>query len=146
MKVILLKDVKNVGKKGEVKEVSDGYARNFLIVKGLAVVASDKAKDVLDKQKAEEKAIDDANRLKALEEKKVIEEKEFVFKVKAKGGKVSNSVSTKQIADLLNSEGFNIDKRKMLDNKPLSSLGYNKVRVELYKGVVATLKVKLEEE
>lgn len=146
MKVILLEDVKKVGKKGEVKEVSDGYARNFLIARKLAVPASDKAQDVLNKQNAEKKAEDDANRAAALIEKEKIEAKEFSFKVKANGGRVSNSVSTKQVAELLAKEGFEVDKRKMIDTQPLTSLGYNKIRIELYKDVIATIKVKLVEE
>ncbi|MBQ6367277.1 MAG: 50S ribosomal protein L9 [Erysipelotrichaceae bacterium] len=146
MKVILLADVKKVGKKGELVEVSDGYGRNFLIRQGLAVAASAKSLDVLkeeNRQEAEKQAElkKEAEALKA-----ELEKTEIVFRVKAKGGKVSNSVSTKKIEEELAKRGYKIDKRKILDSAPLSSLGYNIVRVELYKDVIASFKVKLEEE
>ena len=146
MKVILLSDVKKVGKKGEVKEVSDGYARNFLIAKGLAVAASDGSMKKLETQNALAEKQDEEARNKALDIKEEIEKKEFVFKVKSKDGKVFNSVSSKQLAEELKKHGYNIVKNKIIDNAPLTSLGYNQVRVELYKNVVATLRIKLQEE
>ena len=146
MKVILLSDVKKVGKKGEVKNVADGYARNFLIARGLAVAESDSAKEILNKQKAEEAKEDAAKRKEANELKGKIEGQEFVFKVKAKDGKVFNSVSGKQIEEELAKKGLNIDKKKIKDSKPISTLGYSNVKIELYKDVVANIKVKLEEE
>lgn len=146
MKVILLQDVKKVGKKGEVKEVADGYARNFLIARKLAVAASEKSMSVLGEQKAEEAKLDKENTNLALQMKDKIENREFVFKVNAKDGKVFNSISTKQIAETLTKEGFNVDKRKFIDKEPITSLGYSKVRVELYRDVIATIKVKLVEE
>lgn len=146
MKVILLSDVKKVGKKGEVKEVSDGYAQNFLIARGLAVAASDTSMKVLEKQNADKQKEDEANKQDALKLKEELAKKEFIFKVKSKDGKVFNSVSSKQIAEELNKQNYNIDKRKILDHEPLTSLGYNTVRVQLYKDVVAELKIKLEEE
>lgn len=146
MKVILLSDVKKVGKKGEVKEVSDGYAQNFLIARNLAVPASEGSIKVLNKQNADKAKEDEANRLEALKTKEELANKEFIFKVKSKNGKVFNSVSTKQIAEELNKQGYNIDKKKLIDHEPLTSLGYNTVRAQLYKDVVAELKIKLEEE
>lgn len=146
MKVILLQDVKKVGKKGEVKEVADGYARNFLIARKLAVAASEKSMSVLGQQKAEEAKLDKENKEAATQMKNKIENKEFVFKVNAKDGKVFNSISTKQIAETLAKDGFDVDKRKFIDKEPITSLGYSKVRVELYKDVIATIKVKLVEE
>lgn len=145
MKVILLQDVKKVGKKGEVKEVADGYARNFLIARKLAVAASEKSMSVLGEQKAIEAKNDQENRAAALEIKNKIEAQDFIFKVNAKNGNVFNSVSTKQIAEELNKQGYPVDKRKFVDNEPVKSLGVTKVRVELYKDVVATVKVKLVE-
>ena len=146
MKVILLSDVKKVGKKGEVKNVADGYARNFLIKNGLAVMESEGSKKVLDKQNEEAKKIDAEKRAEALKLKEVLAEKEFVFKVNAKNGKVFNSVSTKQIAEKLLSQGIVIDKKKIKDTKPISTLGYSFVKIDLYKDVIADIKVKLEEE
>lgn len=146
MKVILLSDVKKVGKKGEIVDVSDGYARNFLFAKKLAVVASETGKKVLDEEKARKAALDSENKAKAEEIAKQLEKIELSFKVKAKDGRVSGSVSTKQIADELKKAGITVDKRKFIDNEPLVTLGYSNVKVELYKDVIGTIKVKLVEE
>ena len=146
MKVILLSDVKKVGKKGEVKEVSDGYAINFLIARGLAVVASECANKVLAKQNEEKAKEDEANRQAALALKEKLEAMEFDFKVKANNGHVSGSVSTKEICDELKKHGIEVDKRKFIDKDPVKTLGFSHVKVELYKGVVGTIRVKLVEE
>ena len=146
MKVILIADVPKLGKKGDVKNVADGYGRNFLIARGLAVPASEKANEVLEKQN-EEKAKEDAKlRKEANDLKDALAKKEFIFKVKARDGKVFNSVSTKQIEEELKKNGYIIDKRKIIDNEPITSLGYSNIKVELYKDVIATIKVKLVEE
>ena len=97
MRVILLTDVPKVGKKGEIKDVADGYARNFLLKRGLAVMESEGSKKVLEKQKEDAAKLDAQKREEAKELKKIIEQKTLEFKVKAKEGKVSGSVSTKQI-------------------------------------------------
>jgi len=146
MKVILLSDVKKVGKKGEIVEVSDGYARNFLLKQNLAVGASEHSVNVLKNQQADEKKKQAELKAEAQKLAEQLQQKEFVFKVNAKDGRVFNSVSTKLLAQRLSEEGYNIDKRKILDHEPLNLLGYHQVRVELYKDVIATLKVKLEEE
>ena len=146
MKVILLTDVPKVGKKGEIKDVADGYARNFLLKRNLAVLESEGSKKVLEKQKEEAARLDEQKRREAEELKKVIETKTLEFKVKAKEGKVSGSVSTKQIEDELKKQDIIIDKRKIKDNIPLNELGTYNVKVELYKDVVANIKVVLSEE
>ena len=146
MKVILLKDVKKVGKKGEIVEVSDGYARNFLIKQKLGVMPSDTAMNILSNQKKEEQAHQEELKKEAIELKKVIESQEFVFQVKANSdGKVFNSLSMNKLQDELAKKGITIDKRKIIDSEPITSLGYSNVNVELYKGVVATIKVLLKE-
>ena len=146
MKVILLSDVKKLGKKGEVKEVADGYAKNFLFAKKLAVQASESANKVLEKEKEKKAELDEINRQEANKVKEKLAGIELVFKVKAKDGKVSGSVSSNKIADELKSKGIEIDKRKIIDNEPITSSGINNVKVELYKDVIGTIKVKLEEE
>lgn len=147
MKVILLSDIKKVGKKGEIKEVADGYARNFLIRNHLAVEATKGSLNVLDQQnqaaaEAEAQKVADA---KALKEE--IEKLTLVFKVKVgKEGRAFGSVSTKQITDeLLKRYKIKVEKRKFVDTDNLGTLGYHNVKVELHKGVIATVKVQLVE-
>jgi len=146
MKVILIKDVAKLGKKGDIKEVADGYGRNFLIARGLAVMESNASKKILDAQKQEEKELDAENRVKANELKQQLENKVLEFKVKAKDGRVSGSISGKQIEEALKKDGLVIDKRKIKDSEPLNTLGTFNVKIELYKDIIGTIKVKLTEE
>lgn len=146
MKVILIKDVAKLGKKGDIKEVADGYGRNFLIARGLAVLDTDTSKKILDKQKKEEAEIDAANRAAANELKDKLAKMDLEFKVKAKDGRVSGSVSGKQIEEALAKQNITIDKRKIKDSSPLNELGTYDVKIELYKDIIGTIKVKLVEE
>ena len=114
--------------------------------RNLAVQESEGSKKVLEKQKEEAAKLDAQRRKEAEELKKVIEATALEFKVKAKNGKVSGSVSTKQIEDELRKQDITIDKRKIKDNVPLNELGTYNVKVELYKDVVANIKVILTEE
>ena len=144
MKVILKQDVKKVGKKGEIVDVSDGYARNFLIARGLAVAETKKSLEILGEEKkieaAEEKKREEAARKTAEE----LEKMTLDFHVRSGvEGKVFGSVSTKQIASELMRKGITIDKKKILDTAPIQSLGVTKVRVELHKNVIGTIKVRL---
>ncbi len=145
MQVILKADVKKVGKKGEIKEVADGYARNFLIAKGLAVQASAGSLYALQKENEAKEAIEADKKAKAEELKEKLKDMTFEFKVNVKNGNVFNSVSTKQIEAELKKQGIMIDKRKIIDHAPIKELGVTKVRVELYKGVIATINVHLKE-
>lgn len=146
MKVILLSDIKKVGKKGEVKNVADGYARNFLIKNGLAVVESETSMKVLDKQNEIAAEEDARRRTEATSIKEKLDSMEFVFKVKAKNGRVFNSISGKQIEEELAKKGIKIDKKKIKEPRPIQTLGYSNVKIELYKDVIGNIKVKLEEE
>lgn len=146
MKVILLSDVKKVGKKGQTIEVADGYGRNFLIRQGLAVMASEKSLDVLHQEKAKEAALQAEKKAQAEEVAEQLKALELVFPVKAKAGMMSGSISTKQIVEALKGKGIVIDKHKIIDNKPIQSLGFSHVKVELYKGVIGTIRVKAVEE
>ncbi len=145
MKVILLKDVAKVGKKGEIKEVSDGYARNFLIARGLAVQESNASKKILDEQNKKAAEQDAENRVKAQELKEQLSKIVLEFKVKASNGKVSGSVSGKQIEEALKKMNITIDKRKIKDSEPLNELGTYDVKIELYKDIIGIIKVKLIE-
>ncbi len=144
MKVILKTDVKKVGKKGEIVEVSDGYARNFLINKGLAVQATAKSLEILADQKAQEAEHQQLLKEEALKLKEELKDMVFEFKVKSgKEGRVFGSVSTKQIHEALCAKGIKIDKRKILDTAPITSLGTTIVKVELYKNVIGEIKCHL---
>ena len=146
MKVILLSDVKNVGKKGEIKQVADGYGRNYLVKNGLAVEATKKSMEILNKQKADEVAREAEMKKEALELKEKLEKMTITFKVKAgNDGKMFGSVSNAKIAETLAKDyDIQVDKRKFFDNGNITELGLHKVRVELFKGVVATLNVDIE--
>ena len=146
MKVILLTDVKKLGKKGEIKEVADGYARNFLIAKGLAVQESSGSKKVLDEQNKEAAKIDAENRTIANDLKEKLTKTVLEFKVSEKDGKVSGSVSTKQIEEALKMRNITIDKRKIKDAISLNELGTYDIKVELYKDIIGIIKVKLVKE
>jgi large subunit ribosomal protein L9 len=144
MKVILKQDVKKVGKRGEIVEVSDGYARNYLIARGLAVAETKKSLEILGEEKkieaAEEKKREEAARATAA----TLEDMTLDFHVRSGvEGKVFGSVSTKQIAQELQKRGIIIDKKKIIDTAPIQSLGTTKVRVELHKNVIGTIKVRL---
>ncbi|MCR5067807.1 MAG: 50S ribosomal protein L9 [Erysipelotrichaceae bacterium] len=147
MKVILLTDVKKVGKKGEVKEVADGYGRNFLIKNGYAVQASQHGLQILQQQKDEEALHYTLNKQNAQQLKEKIEQIRLVFPVKAgKDGKLFGSVSTAKIAEQLAEQyGIEVDRRKFVDNDNLTRLGHYDVRAELFRDVVATISVDLTE-
>jgi large subunit ribosomal protein L9 len=146
MKVILLQDVKNVGKKDQIVEVSDGYARNFLFRQKLAVVANTKSMDDLKENQNQEVARLQNIKQDAIILKEKMENVVLNFKLKSgKEGKTFGSISTKQIGESLDQLGFKIDKRKILSD-PLASLGVHKVSIELHKDVTVTITVRVNEE
>lgn len=145
MKVILKQDVKKVGKRGEIVEVSDGYARNFLIARGMAVPETQASLSILKEQKKEEALEEERQAAAAKKLAEKLDKMTVDFTVKAgKEGRVFGSVSTKQIVAELQKKGIKVDKKKMLDTAPIQSLGVTNVRVELHKGVVATIHVKVQ--
>ncbi|MFE2777788.1 MULTISPECIES: 50S ribosomal protein L9 [Lactobacillales] len=150
MKVIFLQDVKNQGKKGQVKEVPNGYAQNFLLKKGLAKEATSSAVSAQrGKEKANEKqAQEELQEAKDLKAK--IEDEKTVVTIKAKGGedgRLFGSVPSKQIATgMLKQYGIKLDKRKMDLDEPIRSFGYTNVPVKLHQEVEATIRVHIVEE
>ena len=142
MKVVFLKDVKGKGKKGEIKEVAEGYGRNFLIKNGYAKEATNQALSELQGQQrlAEKNAAAELQAAKDLKER--LEQLEVTIKAKSgEGGRLFGAVSTKQIAEALQKEhSIKIDKRKM-ECEGIRSLGYTNVPVKLHQEVKATLKV-----
>ncbi|NLW28425.1 MAG: 50S ribosomal protein L9 [Erysipelothrix sp.] len=147
MKVILLNDVKNYGKKGDVVEVNDGYARNFLFPKKLAVDANKHTLNKLEELKEQEKQEDLQKQKEAKQLAKDLEKKIVEFELSVgKEGKVFGSISTKQVVERLRSQyKIDIDKRKIKDSSPLSTLGLNKVKVDLYKGIIGEIVVRIKE-
>lgn len=144
MKVIFVKDFKKQYKKGEIKEVKDGYAQNFLIKNGYAIQVTDKNLNNYQKEKQQEQALLNTKKEEALKLKEQLEKTPLLFKVKTgEQDKVFGSISPKQIKDELHKKGFKIDKRQIELQTSLSSLGYHNVKVELFKGVIATIKVQL---
>lgn len=147
MKVILLSDVKKVGKKGQVVEVSDGYGANYLIPNKLAVKVTKTSMDIKQKQ-------DDDYALKQQELKKEAEElkikmETLTLELKAKvgkDGKMFGAISPKMVVEEYKKQ-FNIelDKRKFIDYQNISSLGYSKVKIELYKNVIGIIIVHVSE-
>lgn len=146
MKVIMLQTVKKVGKQGEILEVSEGYARNFLLPKGYAVEASKGNVKSLDEQKNAEVR----KKNKELEEAKAFAEKisktELTIKAKAgEGGKLFGSVTSKEVASLLAEKGIKVDKRKIDLSEPIKSLGEYEIMVKLYPEITAVVKLRISQ-
>ncbi|WP_339148247.1 MULTISPECIES: 50S ribosomal protein L9 [unclassified Sutcliffiella] len=148
MRVIFLKDVKGKGKKGEVKNVADGYAHNFLLKQGLAMEASNGNLKSLEAQKNKEAKEAEQELENAKELKATLENLTLEFHTKAgEGGRLFGSITTKQIAEELHKKHkIKIDKRKMELNDAIRALGYTNVPVKLHTDVTATLKVHVTEQ
>ena len=147
MKVILLKDVKGQGKKGEVIDVNEGYARNFLVKKGLAEVATaSKLNDLSQKKAAADyHKAEEVKATKALAEE--LKGKTFTVKIKAgQGGKVFGSVTGANIADSLQAAGYSVDKKKVVLAQPIKNVGTYEVDLKLMEGVSSKINVTVESE
>lgn len=148
MKVLLLKDVKNVGKKDQEIEVANGYAANYLFPNKLAIALTEKGREIRDEQikqaqDIEAKKVADAEAL-GLKLKDII--LEFKAKV-SKDGRMIGTISTKQIVEQLTKEHkLTVDKRKFIDHYLVNALGYTRLKIELYKGVVGIINVHVSEE
>ncbi len=147
MKVILLQDVKSLGKKGDVVDVSDGYARNRIIPGKLGVEANATNMNNLKLQKANRDKVAAENLAEAREMAARLESLEVVTSIKmGDGGRSFGSVSTKEIADGLKAQhGIEVDKKKIVLPEPIKSPGYAEVGVKLHPEVQARLRVKIEE-
>ena len=147
MKVILLEDVKSLGKKGEIVKVSDGYARNMILPKKLGVEATPKNLNDLKLQKANAEKVAQENLEAAQAFAKELESKEVILTLKVgEGGKTFGSVSTKEISEAAKSQlQLEIDKKKLVLPNPIRSLGVTQVPVRLHPKVTGSLKVWVKE-
>jgi large subunit ribosomal protein L9 len=148
MEVVLLKEVKRLGKPGDVKRVADGYARNYLIPRGLAVLATETARhrvfeeaQVVERQESSEKADAEAQAAK-------VDKAQLVFKAKVgESGRLYGSITNAQIAQQLSEQvGIEIDKRKVALDEPIKEVGKTKVEIKLHPEVRATITVIVQDE
>jgi len=145
MQVILTKDVKGTGKAGEIVKVSDGFARNMLFPKGLAIEATNANVKSLEKQKANEAAKKAEEKAAAVELAKNLEDIKVIIKTKSgEGGRLFGSITSKDIAEETKKQtGLVIDKKKIQLNSPIKNIGKFDIKVKLYPEVVGTLTVEV---
>ena len=147
MEVILLEDVKSLGKKGQIVKINDGYARNFVLPKKLGLEATPKNLNDLKLKKANEDKIAKEKLEAAKEFAKVLEESTVVVKIKSgEGGRTFGSVSSKEIAQEAKKQlDFDIDKKKIVRDEPIRTLGTHVIQIKLHKDVTAKMNVKVQE-
>ncbi|HHU76844.1 MAG TPA: 50S ribosomal protein L9 [Firmicutes bacterium] len=147
MKVILIEDFSSLGQKGDLREVADGYARNFLIPRGLAVEATpgqmrafEANREILDRKSAKEEKV-------AREVAEKLSGRSFAIKVKAgESGRLFGSVTTADLAEVMAKAGFKIDKRKIDLAEPIKELGEHEIQVKLHPEVRVPIQVVIETE
>ena len=142
MEVIFIKDLKNQGKKGQIKNVKDGYAENFLIKNGYAVRKTKENLAKLEHEKAKKSKEDEINKENAKKLKEKLSKEILEFKVKTGvGDKVFGSISVKQIKDELDKKGYKIEKNMIDIDGSISSLGFHDVKINLYQDIDTIIKV-----
>ena len=150
MKVIFIKDLKGKGKRGEVKNVPDGYAQNFLIKNGYAKEATSSNLNTLKRVQKAEKDAYEAEKAAAEDINKKLEDDKTIVNFKSKAGtdsRLFGSISGKKIVEGLEKQyGIKVDKRKLELPEPIKSLGYTNVPVKLFKGVEAVIRVHIMEQ
>jgi large subunit ribosomal protein L9 len=147
MKVILVADVKNVGKKGEVVDVSEGYATNFLIKKRLAILQNKANLNDLNKQKEEAKKLDIAKRQEAMDLKNKLQTIVVVYKENAGlEGRLHSAITAKMIEEKLEKEfSIKVDKKNFKNFMPIKAIGKATIEVVLYKDIVGKINVEIKE-
>ena len=144
MKVILLKDVKGTGKKGDVVNVADGYGKNFLIKNGFACVANNSNLNDTENKKKAQDYHKEQEYLSAVAKSKLIEGKTIVVTVKCgDNGKIFGAVTSKEIAESFSKINLDVDKRKIELKEPIKFAGTYSLRVKLYEGVYAKFNVEV---
>ncbi len=149
MQVILLQDVRGLGKAGQLVKASDGYARNFLFPKKLAMEATDANVKQLEKEKAAAEAKRAADIKSAEEMKKKIESAKPLIIISKAGesGRLFGAITAQDIADAFNKAyGLDLDKKKIALDTPIKNLGHTNVEVKLFQGINAKLKVEVKAE
>ena len=142
MEVIFIKDLKNQGKKGQIKKVKDGYAENYLIKNGYAVKKTKENLSKLNHEQEKKAKEEEANKKQAEEINKKLSKVTLEFKVKTGAGdKVFGSISIKQIKDELLKQGYKIEKGQIEIPSIIQSLGFHNVCINLYPGITAKVKV-----
>lgn len=148
MKVILTQDIKSVGKKGQIIDASDGYARNFLLPKKMAVIADNANLNELKTKQDANKYRRDMSKANAEELAVKMKDFELVFKIKAgENGKTFGSITAKDIAEQLNKKYFvEVDKKKIGLNDAIKTLGTYTIDIKLFEGITGKLKVSVVQE
>ena len=147
MEIVLLEDVKALGKKGQIVKVNDGYARNFILPKKLGIEATSKNLNDLKLQKANADRIAAEQLQAAKDQAALLAEKSVTLSIKAgEGGKAFGSVSSKEVAKAITDQlGLEIDKKKLIMPEPLKTFGTHEVPIKLHKDVTGKLAVKVVE-
>ncbi len=144
MQVIFIKDLKNQGKTGEIKEVKDGFAKNFLIKNGYAVQKTKDSLNRLERENKQKEAENKEHRTSALELKQKLEQEKLTFTVRTgEHDKVFGSISAKQIKEQLDKK-YKIDKKQIIIKNPIASLGFHEIEINLYKDIIAKLKIEVK--
>lgn len=145
MKVILTSDVKGSGKKGDIINVADGYAKNYLLKNKFAIIAD---KVALEKNNEKKQAFayhEEQERLRNLKLKQEIDGKQILLKIKCgENGKIFGSITSKEISLELDKLGFSVDKRKIELENPIKSIGVYNITIKLYPKISATIILKVE--
>ena len=147
MKVILVADVKNVGKKGDVVDVSEGYATNFLLKKRVAILQNKANLNDLNRQKEEEKKLDIAKRQEAMDLKNKLQGIVVIYKENAGlEGRLHSAITAKMIEEKLNKEfSIKVDKKNFKNFMPIKAIGKLTIEVVLYKDIVGKINVEIKE-
>ena len=146
MEIVLREDVENLGKAGEVVDVADGYARNYLFPKQLAVQATEHKIKEVKRRKEREQELEEEKRENAREKAESLEKEKLVFEVKAgENGKLFGSITSNDIVEELKEKKFKIDSRDIMLDENIKSLGIHKVSIKIYDDISATIEVEVVE-
>ena len=144
MKIILVEDIKKLGKKGDVLDVKDGQARNHLIPNNLAIEANKKNLNALNSKNESIERIHFQNKQAALDISNKLQKEQLIFKVKENDGKLFGSITTLSIYEELVKLGYKVNKRNIDLKKPINTLGDFKVRIKLYNEVFCNISIEVK--